>query len=42
MQIPGGRYHHHISLMKPPFDNANEIIIPQLFIVGSPRPKKES
>jgi hypothetical protein len=38
---PGGKYHHHISLIRPPFINAKLSIMPQLFIVGSPSPKKD-
>lgn len=41
MQKPGGRYHHHISLTKPPLIMAKLIISPQLFIAGSPNPRKE-
>ena len=41
MQIPGGKYHHHISLINPPLINAKLIISPQLFIEGSPKPRKE-
>jgi len=42
MQRPGGRYHHHISLTKPPLIRAKLIISPQLFIEGSPSPKKDN